>query len=207
MALPLMAIAAGASLASSIFGGIKSAQARKKQRRLLRKRENQLNNTFNREYYQDFLDREQSKSFLSQLRERMKDATKVADNSAVVTGATNEAKIAQKSALQKNYAGAVNQLAGMATQHKDNILNWYENAKSGIYGQKQAMLDHSAQQWANFMNNATNAAASFGGMAAAGGGGARVTGASKGITNAVNQGGIGITKPFQTDGAFQLQGF
>ncbi len=207
MALPLMAIAAGVSLASSIFGGIKSAQARKKQRRLLRKRENQLNNTFNREYYQDFLDREQSKSFLSQLRERMKDATKVADNSAVVTGATNEAKIAQKSALQKNYAGAVNQLAGMATQHKDNILNWYENAKSGIYGQKQAMIDHSAQQWANFMNNATNAAASFGGMAAGGGGGTRITGASKGITNAVNQGGIGITKPFQTDGAFQLQGF
>ncbi len=202
--IPLMAIAAGASLAGSIFGGIKSAQARKKQKRLLQQRENQLNNTFNREYYQDFLDREQSKSFLSQLRERMKEANKVADNSAVVTGATNEAKLAQKSALQKNYASAVNQLAGMATAHKDRVMNWYENAKNGVYGQKQAMLDHSAQQWTNFMNNALGAASAFGGMAR---GSSAATKVTPGITNAVKQGGIGITTPFQTKDAFKLQGF
>lgn len=181
MALPFMAIAAGASLAGSLFGGMKSAKARRKQRRLLEKRENEINNTFNREYYQDFLDREQSKSFLSRLREQMKDATKVADNSAIVTGATDESKIAQKAALQKNYAGAINQLAGMATQHKDNILNWHQNAKAGIYGQKQGMLDHKAQQWTNFMNNALGAASSFSGMMSGKGSMKSVVEANKGI--------------------------
>ncbi|MBS9767744.1 MAG: hypothetical protein KGV44_09435 [Flavobacteriaceae bacterium] len=203
--IPLMAIMAGASLAGGIFGGIKSAEARRKQKRLLEQRKRDIDNTFNREYYQDFLEREQSKSFLSRLREQMKDANKIADNSAVVTGATNEAKIAKKSALQKNYANAVNQLAGMATAHKDRTLNWYENAKNGIYGQRQGMLDRSAQQWSNFMNNAIGASASFAGMAGGGAGGTRIAGASKGLTNAVNQGGI--IKPLQTNNAFQLQGF
>ncbi len=177
------AIVAAASLAAAVYGGVKSAKARRKQRRLLEQRKGDIDNTFNREYYQDFLEREQSKSFLSRLREQMKDANKIADNSAVVTGATNEAKIAQKSALQKNYANAVNQLAGMATAHKDRTLNWYENAKNGIYGQRQGMLDHSAQQWSNFMNNALGASASFAGMAGGGAGGTRITGASKGLTN------------------------
>lgn len=191
MAIPIAAIAAVASLAGSIWGGIKSAKARRKQRELLEKREKEINNVFNREYYQDFLEREQSKSFLAQLRERMKDATKVAGNSAVVTGATDEAKIAQKSALQKNYAGAINQLAGMATQHKDNILNWHQNAKAGIYGQRQGMLKHEAQQWTNFMNNALGAASSFSGMTGSGSGNS--SGSMKGVA-AANR-GVGIGMP------------
>lgn len=198
MAFP---IAAAIALGGSLFGGIMSAGKRRRQRRLLKKRERQLENTFNTEYYTDYLEREQSKSFLSKLREGMKDATKVADNSAVVTGATQESQIAKKSALQKNYASAVNHLAGMASQHKDNVRNWYEGAKSGVYGQQQQMLGHEAQQWTNFMNNAASAAASFGSMGA----GKAASAATPGITNAVNAGGK--IAPVVPNGAFQLQGF
>lgn len=161
-------------LGSALFGGIKSGKERKKAAKMLEqaqedvKKEQAFNDTlFNKEYYQDFLQRSENQAALKMMRDRLKRQNETAAQRAVVTGGTDEAAAKQKEISNEAYGNAVSSIAGNSSSAKEAVMNRYLNyrnglnaQKMGLYGQQMNLHNQSAQQYANLMQNGLNSLSS-----------------------------------------------
>lgn len=108
-------------LASGIFGGIKSAKAAKEQQRLIDEQESKNNAWYNRNYYQNYMDSTEAQAAMKRVENTLKKQNQGARATAVVTGATPEAAIAQQQANNEILDETATGLAAQATARKAQV--------------------------------------------------------------------------------------
>lgn len=142
--IPLIALAA-ISVASSIAGGISANKRQRKADQILNDRERKLTAWYNTEMNMPYLDRADSRAMLKRIREYNEDELKAMDTNAVKMGATDEAKIAAASKVNKNYSQALAQIAGLGEQHKDQVRRDYQARMDNLLATRyQAQLGKAA---------------------------------------------------------------
>jgi len=148
--IPLLASLA-VQAASSAYSGYQN----QKQQDALQGRQDDLNNWYNANYNQDYLQTPESKSALKTLSDRIYKNNKIADNKAAVTGQTDESRLAARNNNEQVYSGFVNKLAGNADRYKRYVQSRYDQQEGGILGKMDAA---TARKNASAMNVAANAA-------------------------------------------------
>lgn len=154
-------IGIGAGILGNIFGGIGSAKQRKKAQTQLNNQIQENENIFNRDYYQDILNRSDVQNLLRNTRNRIADANKIASNTAVVTGATPESVAAQKKNYAKAYSDLVSNIASQSSLLKQQAQNRYLANKNILLGQQADLYNDRASQWSNVASNAGNILGAF----------------------------------------------
>ena len=154
-------IGIGAGILGNIFGGIGSAKQRKKAQTQLNNQIKENENIFNRDYYQDILNRSDVQNLLRNTRNRIADANKIASNTAVVTGATPESVAAQKKNYAKSYSDLVSNIASQSSLLKQQAQNRYLANKNILLGQQADLYNDRASQWSNVASNAGNILGAF----------------------------------------------
>lgn len=145
-----------AGLGAQAYGLAQSAKENNKADSYLQSRMNSLDSRFATDYYQNFLDTEAARSTMNRLQSQFREQ---ADNirGQAAAGSTAEAEIAAKDNIQKRYADAISNLAGMGTQYKDNIRARYDANRSALEGQQYSNLQQKAAKWDTFGQNVGNA--------------------------------------------------
>jgi hypothetical protein len=147
--LPLLS--AGLGLASSIYGGIKSAQANKEFENQINQQQSQADTFFNNRVNRDFMETNAAKSVVEQLRKRYLDQAKEIDSQTAVTGGTAEASIAAKGQVNENYNDVMSNVASQATGYQENAENNYQNQISDIAQQRMMLAEKKNQNTTNLM--------------------------------------------------------
>lgn len=98
--------------------------------------EKNLTDWFNNQYNRDFMDTTMMRSFQNLMEQKVQENNQSIDNAAAVTGATNEAKLAGKSDVLKNFGDTMSKLSSQATQWKDNQYANYFSRLLGLEGAK-----------------------------------------------------------------------
>ena len=149
------AIAGSNPITGSIYGGIMNARAAKAQADLVEDRSNRLDNWYNQAIGKDFLDTNVGSSIFNRSLEQLKDSNKITENKGAITGATNEAELASKTANQKNFANSTSQLASMGTAYQDRIEGRYQSQLSDVFRSKMGLLDADIESAQNMSANSS----------------------------------------------------
>ena len=153
---PITAGLGVASLASQIYGGIKSGQANKATQDLLNKQMEENEAFYNLNVNRDFLETNVAKGLMERLRKDLEKATKTVESKGEATGATAEGKIAEKSDLQESYNENVSRIAEGATGYQQGQEAMYRGEKGRLAGQRMALNQQRAEQAGNLGSNAAD---------------------------------------------------
>lgn len=144
----------GLSLAGQVFGAARNARLNKQNENIvntqLAKNEAEFNNSANR----DFLDTNVAKNAVTQAQNDLKDERKAVEGRAAITGASDEAVIAGNSAVRKNYADRLGQLASYGTQYRDNKERMFKATEMGLLDKKMQLNQQRAEGAMNLASNA-----------------------------------------------------
>ena len=152
---PITLTSLAISLGGSIFGAAGSANANAKRQAALDQQKAESNAFFNKELYQDELNRSENQAVMRTLADRYKDQNKQNQATAAITGATPEMAVAQQGAMNKSYADVANRIAGNASMRKDNVRRQWMGDKRQLYGMQDALDANRQSTWANFATNAS----------------------------------------------------
>jgi hypothetical protein len=198
-----MLISGGLSLASNLFAGAQNAKKGREMDRIIKARSDDLTGWYKNNYYKDFMETDTALSTLSNLKSQMGDSLKNLSGNAVKRGATTESNVASRGELMKQYARAINQLAGYGTQYKRGIRQDYMQNMSYLDQLRLNRLQGGQQSISNMAGNMTGSLSNLasiyamGGMGGGAGGGA--DGANLGYT-----GGVSYNKGWQSDALKRL---
>lgn len=165
-AIPM--ILQGASLGAQLFASHKGGKANKSNQTLLNEAIDDNESFYNRNVKGDYLDTNAAKGMFERMRKNLKRANDRVENKAVVTGATAEAEIAEKSKNQENYNDAVSQLAEKATEHQLRSEGIARGEKGSLINAQMNINSNKANNAANLANNAANLAQGASAIAGAG---------------------------------------
>lgn len=144
----------GISLAGQIFGAVKSAKAAKENEKILNgeiaSNEADYNNTANRSFLETNVAKDVVKAVKDNTQEQLKDTA----GRSVITGASDEAKVAANSAIQKNSNDALSRLASMGTSYQERAKDRYLNRKGQLLSSKMAINTAKSESAANMADNA-----------------------------------------------------
>ena len=154
-----MSLTAGlgiASLAGQVIGNIAGGRYNRNTQNLLDKQQEDNESFYNRNVNRDFLRTNAMKGMFETLRKNVKDANKVTESKAEVTGATPEAEIAAKSRTQENYNDTVRDMAGQATNYQQNQEAIYRGEKARLTDQQIGLNTQRANSASNVAGNASD---------------------------------------------------
>lgn len=80
----------------------------------------------------NYLDRADSRNAIRQVTDATEESMRQLNTDAIRSGATDEAKVAMASKLNKNIANTVGNLAAVGEQHKDNLRNQRRSLRLGL---------------------------------------------------------------------------
>ena len=146
----------GASVVGNIVGGSKTAKIAKRQQENLNNEKAYSEGLFNKQYYEDTLKRSDNAAYLRELRNNQKENSIKAQRTAAITGATPEATAAEAKNRGSVYADAVNRMAGLAGQRKDQALAAYGARRSALFNAQNGIEEQKKSAWGTFMGNASN---------------------------------------------------
>ena len=146
----------GTSVVGNLVGGIATAGIANKQQQALDGEKAYSENLFNKQYYEDTLKRSDNAAYLRQLANKQKEDSQKAARTAAITGATPEATAAQEKSQGSIYADAVNGMAGVAAQRKDQALSAYGARRSALFGAQNNIEESKKAAWGTFMGNASS---------------------------------------------------
>jgi len=152
----LPGVGLGVSVVGNIVGGIATAGIAKKQQQALDGEKAYSENLFNKSYYEDTLKRSDNASYLRMLDNKQKEDSQNAARTAAITGATPEATAAQAKSQGYIYANAVNQMASVAANRKDQALASYGARRSALFGAQNNIEESKKAAWGTFMGNASS---------------------------------------------------
>lgn len=113
-----------AAAISAVASGIGTAVANKRKREAEEKYAQQqqgLINDIDNELNSNYLDRADSRNAIRKVTESNKEAMRQLNTDAIRSGATDEAKVAMASQLNKRTADVVGDIAAIGEQHKDSL--------------------------------------------------------------------------------------
>jgi hypothetical protein len=152
-------------LGAGLFGGSKAAGKRRQAEALLARQENDNRDWYNRNVLGDYLQRSDTQSLLTRLRDDLRTQSKVNSSAAAVTGATPERQAADMERINRAVSGAYSQLGAMGQQIRDGNERVWLNRGDALAGQRLGMYNDQATGYENLMNNGmqsfTNAATAF----------------------------------------------
>lgn len=167
MPFPLIPVAMGVSALSSIIGGIAGNKKRRQAERQLSDRQRKLEEWYRDGVNTNYLDRADSRAMLKRIREYNADALKALETDSIKSGATEEAKVAAASRMNRNYSGAIAEIAGLGVQNKDAVTRQYRAEKAGLenaqYAAKLGEMD-GIQNMVSGLGNAAGTLAMIYGM-------------------------------------------
>lgn len=85
-----------------------------------------------KEINSNYLDRADSRNAIRQVTDATEESMRQLNTDAIRSGATDEAKVAMASKLNKNIANTVGNLAAVGEQHKDNLRNQRRSLRLGL---------------------------------------------------------------------------
>lgn len=180
---------AGASLASSIFGGIKSSQAEREAERRLANERRANEAWYTRRYNENYADTAAGQNMMRMARDFAKEQWKKAAGAAAVGGGTDADVAAAKESGNRMVGNTIAQMAATDTARKDNVDATYRAAQSRL-NQQQMALDQQ---------HAANISQVAGGVSDALAQGFAMTGSSVlGIPGQGSPGGAGVEAGSQT---------
>lgn len=140
-------------LASGIAGGIKSAKSAKEQQRLINEQESKNNAWYNRNYYQNYMDSTEAQAAMKRVENTLKKQNQEARATAVVTGATPEAAIAQQQANNEILDETATGLAAQATARKAQVEAIDQQNQNNIFQARLGQSSANEQGGAQLMSN------------------------------------------------------
>jgi hypothetical protein len=140
-------------LAGSIYGGVKAGRERKKMDRYLSGLETENASFFNKNYYQDYTERDDIQALIANMRETMKERSNIAQSTAAITGATPEAVLAEKDSQNKAMTETYRNANIMGQANKDKIMDRYLGRKDMLSQMTYGNMDATAQSYENVMTN------------------------------------------------------
>lgn len=175
---------AATGLASSLYGGWKAGQERKKMDKKIGEMERDNQAFYNANALGDYTQRSDAQNAIAMMRKQLDRQTKRANDTAVITGATPEAVALQKQGANEALAGATSNIAAIGQQYKDRVTDRYLNRKDRYGMMRLQQAEGAAQGYEGLMQSGLNAASgALGGIAGgAGGGGLGVPGAVKPVS-------------------------
>lgn len=153
----LPAIMSGASTVMGMIGEGKKRRAMAAERNKWNAENEAL---FNKDYYSDYTQRADSQNLIKQMRDEMKDQTKIDNNVAAVTGATPEAVNAAKEGRNKAMSSVFSTIAANGQQWKDRAKDRYLSRKQTLQGLAYDDMNQDAQSSNNLLYNGINGLAS-----------------------------------------------
>lgn len=139
--------------ASSIYGAIKGANAKKEQARQLAQMEAENKSLFNQDYYGDYTQTQEAQNMLRQAREMFDRQAKRDANTAVITGASIESQAANKDARNRAMGNIFANLGAQGTRYKERAKDRYLNKQSQLQAMKYGKLEQDADSAMNLMSN------------------------------------------------------
>lgn len=146
-------IGAGLGLAGGIYGGIKSANAAKKQEQLINTQQAKNNAWYNRNYYQNYLDSSESRAAIKRVEDTMKKRNQEAQATAAITGGTPEAVLAQQENDQKLMSDTVGNLAARSDARKEQVDAVNQQNQQNIMNMKMGQLQQNEAGGSQMMSN------------------------------------------------------
>lgn len=151
------AIGAGLSLASAIYGGIKSSQANNRARRLIQQQRDDNKRWYDTRMVQDYTMRTDAQAAINRQRELLNEQYNRARKTGVVSGATDEAVAMQKAAANKAVSDTTTEIASQASAYKDNVERQFRAQDAALNQQQAQSHQQQAAQTAQAASQAVNA--------------------------------------------------
>lgn len=130
--------------ASGIAGTIMANKQQKKVDEAIDARERRLDALRDAEMNTSYLDRADSREMLRKVAQYNDEQMKALNTNAVKGGASEEAKIAAASQLNRNYADAIGSIASAGQRHRDMVQDQYWRGKENIENLRlQQLMDDS----------------------------------------------------------------
>lgn len=149
-------IAAGVSAASGIYGLIKSSQANKANKALVTKQQGILDQQYLPDMNKRYLDTEQGASFLSTMRDKLKENNQQALDRSAITGGTDEAALAARDNNVRSYGDYLNKLQGYGTQYTQGLKDRYMQGSNQLFNTQMGQNAADSQSGANVFGNSMN---------------------------------------------------
>lgn len=147
---------AAASVASSLFGGAKSAAAAKKAEREQKARENAENAWYQRRYNENYADTAAGKAMINEAKEYARENWKKASGAAAVTGGTDAATAQAKEAGNKMVADTIRNMAAQDTARKDSVDAQHMKMQDNFAQERIALQQQKADNIANTASGVSN---------------------------------------------------
>ena len=123
-------------------------------------RKNELiENMFNKAYYQDITKRTDVQNMLRLLQENQEKQARRDEALSAITGATTESKLAAQDSRNKSYADALAEIASNASTLKDTYRQQYLTNKLNMTDPNIALLQNQSNMWSQTANNMFQSAA------------------------------------------------
>lgn len=167
------AVLGGLGLASSLYGGYKAGQERKKMNSKITELENDNKAYYNANALGDYTQRADAQNVIRQMRNQLDRQTKRANDTAVITGSTPEATALSKQGANEAIADTTAQLGAIGQQFKDRVTDRYLNRKDTYGMMRLQQSEGAAQGYEGLMQSGLNtmSGALGSGLQATGGGG------------------------------------
>ena len=154
-------IGSALGLGASTYGNIKARKESKEMNKMIDRKERELDSYYKGELSKNTLDTEYAKSAMKKIREQLDERRKRSDSTAAITGASDEAKVAEKANDSKSISDAVTSLAQYGSQRKDALRRDYMERKDGIFSARMGMSQGRQQSAMNLSNNGWNSIGTF----------------------------------------------
>ena len=151
--IPLLGL--GSSVIGNVIGGIATAGIAKKQQAALNDEKAYSESLFNKSSFEDTINRSDNAAYLRQLSNEQKENSIKSQRTAAITGATPEATAVQEKNNGSVYADAVNKMASVTAQRKDQALSSYGARRSALFGAQNNIDESKKSAWGTFMGNAS----------------------------------------------------
>lgn len=145
-----------ANLAIGAFAAAKQAKELRKQQRYLNAQQRFNDLWYSGEYNKDYFQTDEARSALKIAQDAIKQNLGRIQGNAAITGATDEAVVANNAAGMNAIGDFSTKLAGRADERKDRVQAIYFNRKGQLENKQDAVNAQKAQNWANLMQNAGN---------------------------------------------------
>jgi len=157
-------------------------QSLEEQKKVNQGRKTDLESTFNKEYYQNYLDTEAARALQKRFSQYSKDAMENIRGQATASGATPEAVVAQQKTIGDQYNDLLGNLAEKATSYKMGLQNQKNMQKLGLWQMDDSLKSKTdafnAQRFQNKLQSANNLSSN-------------ISGATSGLLNAWAEGAFG----------------
>lgn len=150
---------AGAGLVTSIYGGIKAGQERKKMDRAIGGMEAENKAFYNSQALGDYTQRADAQNAIKRMREQLDRQTKRAANTAAITGGTVEQTAVAKDSANRALADATANIGAIGAQFKDRVTDRYLRRKDNIGMMKLNQMQNKANGWESLMQTGLNTGA------------------------------------------------